>query len=349
MQKPRKIIFVLGLFALFAAGSSLFISAPLARAQLSAVPDPVQYLIAPEAPEPGQQVTIVAQGVGGFLGGANITWTQNGKVALSGIGETNFSFITGSLGSKTSVGVRIVSPSQGTITHDFIFLPSLVNLIWEADTTAPPLYRGKSLYSAGSNVKVVSFPAVIVNGARIATNSLSMQWSLNDVPMPNQSGLGRNIFSFAGDQLQPQETVAVDMYYGANKVGHGEITISAVQPLVLLYYKDPLRGVLYDSALPSAISLSAKELTIQAAPYFFANSSLKSGALVYSWTLNGEDACGPDSAKGILTLRQTGVGQGAAAVGVTLQNNDSDKFVQAASAALQLIFGQLSSGSLFGL
>ena len=349
MQKPRNIIFIANMLALFAGSVGLFITAPLARAQLNVVPDPVQYLVSPEAPEPGQNVTIIAQGVGGFLGNATITWTKDGKVALTGIGESSFSFTAGALGTQTRVQVRIVSSSQGTITHDFTFLPSLVNLIWEADTTVPPLYRGKSLYSAGSNIKVVAFPTIIVNGVRVASNSLTMQWSLQDEPMTSQSGLGRTSLSFAGDQLQTQEVVGVDVYYGANKVARGETTIPASQPLMLLYAKDPLRGVLYDSALPSAVSLNAKELTIQAAPYFFSNSSLKNRALVYSWTLNDEEVTGPDSAKGILTLRQAGVGQGAAVVGVTLQNNESDKFVQTASAVLQLVFGQSSGTSLFGL
>ena len=347
MQKPRNIIFTLSALALVATGTGLFISAPLARAQLSAVPDPVQYTVAPETPGPGQTVTISVEGVGSFLGDASITWWQNGKVALSGAGASDFSFTAGALGVQTRVQVQIVS-SQGTFTHDFVFLPSLVNLVWEADTSAPPLYRGKSLYSAGSNLKVVAFPIVFVNGSRVAPGSLSMQWSRNDELVPNQSGLGRTVFSFTGDQLQPQESVAVDVYYGASKLAQGEITIPVSQPSVLLYNKDPLRGVLFDTALPSAISLSSKELTIQAAPYFFANSSLKSGALVYSWTLNGEAASGPESAKGRLTLRQAGRGQGAATVGVTLQNNDSDKLVQAAQAALQIVFGQAQS-SLFGL
>jgi len=340
MQKLLKITF----FATFALSI-----APVALAQLSVVPDPVQYIVAPEAPQPGQKVTIAAQGVGGFLGGATITWTKDGKVALSGLGETTFSFTAGALGTQTRVQVRIVSSSQGTITHDFTFLPSLVNLIWEADTSVPPLYRGKSLYTAGSSIKVVAFPTIVVKGVRVPSGSLTMQWFVQDTPAPEQSGLGRTSISFAGDQLQAQETVAVDVYYGANKVARGEITIPTSQPLVLLYVKDPLRGVVYDTVLPTSIALNAKEFTVQAVPYFFSNSSLKNRSVTYGWTLNDDEAVGPNSAKGILTLRQAGVGQGAAQLAVTLQNTESDKFVQTANAVLQLVFGQSSGSSLFGL
>ena len=340
-KKPRNIIFFFGLLALVAAGH--------ARAQLSLVPDPVQYIVSPETPGPGDKVSIEVQGVGGFLGDAGITWSQNGKVVLNGVGATDFSFVAGALGTQTSVHVQIVSPTEGTITHDFIFSPALVNLIWEADTTAPPLYRGKSLYSAGSALKVVAFPTVIVGGAHIPGSSLSFEWSLNDNDVPSQSGLGRSVFSFTGDQLQPSEDVAVDVLYGANKVGHSEVVIPASQPFLLLYDQDPLRGTLYDSALPGSISLGAKEITLQAAPYFFSNASLQSKSLQYSWTLDGEDSTGPQSAQGVLTLRQTGSGQGSATVEVSLQNNDTDKLVHAAQATLQMVFGSSGSNSLFGL
>ena len=89
---------------------------------------------------------------------------------------------------------------------------------------------------------------------------------------------------------------------------------------------------------------------MQAVPYFFSNSSLANGALTYAWTLNGNDATGPNSAAGELKLHQTGSGSGSATIGVSLENNDTDKLVQAANAALQIVFGtQSSGGGLFGL
>lgn len=320
-----------------------------AHAQLTVTPDPLQYVVAPETPGPNERVTIQAQGVGGFLGDATITWTQDGKVALSGVGESQYSFTTGALGTQNRVSVRIVSQSHGTFTRDFTFVPSVVHLVWEADTSAPPLYRGKSLYSAGSNLKVVAYPTVLSSSGRIPNSSLSMQWSYNGEKVTSQSGLGKTIFAFTGSQIQNAERVSLDVLLNGTKVAHGEVTIPATNPLLLLYAKDSLRGTVYDAALPSAVVLNSKEITLEATPYYFANSSLKNGSLVYSWTLNGEDMSGPQSAQGLLTLRQSGAGAGTATVGVELQNTEPDRFVQAARAALQIVFGQQSSGSLFGL
>ena len=89
MQKLRNIAPVLLFLAFFA-------SAFVARAQTAGVvPDPVQYTVAPEVPSPNQQVTIVVQGIGTFLGEANIIWSENGKVVQSGTGLRNFTFTTG--------------------------------------------------------------------------------------------------------------------------------------------------------------------------------------------------------------------------------------------------------------
>ncbi len=130
-----------------------------ALAGAQSLPDPVQYAVAPEVPGPNQSVVIEVQGVGQLLGNSTITWSNNGTVAQRGTGLSRYSFTTGALGSRTTISVAIQS-TQGTFTHTFVFVPSLVNLVWEANTTVPPLYRGKALYSAGSPLKVVAVPVV---------------------------------------------------------------------------------------------------------------------------------------------------------------------------------------------
>jgi hypothetical protein len=323
----------------------------IAQAQsLGVVPAPVQYVVSPETPGPNTQVTITAQGVGSFVGNSPIIWSQDGKVVSSGVGDYTYSFTTGALGTETRIHVEIDSTTSGTITNDWLFTPSLINLVWEADTSVPPLYKGKALYSGGSSVKVVAFPSIVVNGKNISANSLSFQWTLDSDPLPNQSGLGRNTLTFTGSQLQKEEDVSVDVYYGASQVGSGEITIPATDPELVLYDQDPLRGTIFDAALPAGVSLSTNEFTVQAVPYYFSNSSLANGSLVYAWTLNGNTTTGPNAAKGLLTLLQNGSGTGGAALGVSLQNNDPSLLVQAAQAALQIVFGSQSSNSgLFGL
>jgi hypothetical protein len=323
----------------------LFATPALAGAQFA--PDPVQYVITPEVPGPGQTVTIEAQGIGAFLGDAAITWTKDGKAAQSGAGLRSYSFVTGSIGSVTKVRVDIRSSSNGSFSKEFVFRPSAVNLVWEADTSAPPLFAGKTLYSAGSSLKVVAFPTVVVNGARVAAQSLSYQWTRGDQALPAQSGLGRSTLSLEGDQLQPGEEVYVKLYLGASLVAEGAVAIPATEPQLRLYERNALRGVLYDTALPDGIALSDKEITVAAQPYYFSNAALKAGALQYAWMLDGNEISGPTSAEGILTLRQTGGGAGRSTLSASLQNTNSDQLVQSATALITILFGQQASGGSF--
>ena len=189
----------------------------------------------------------------------------------------------------------------------------------------------------------------LLNGKNFSASSLSFQWTLDSNPLPSESGVGKNSLTFTGSQLQKEEDVSVDVYYGASQVGQGEIIIPASDPELVLYDQDPLRGTIFDAALPAGISLSTTEFTVQAVPYYFANSSLQSGSLTYSWTLNGNTTTGPNAAKGLLTLLQTSGSTGGATLGVSLQNNDVDKLVQAAQATLQIVFGSQQSGTIFGL
>ena len=307
---------------------------------------PIQYVVDSETPGAHEAVSIIVQGVGSFLGSANITWSKDGAVVKEGVGERTYSFTTGALGERTSVHVAIDS-SQGFFTKTFNFSPSRINLVWEAYTTTPTLYRGKALYSAGSDYKVVALPTVYSGGSRVAASALSYQWFYRDTAVPEASGLGRNVFVRTGDQLQPGEDIAVEVYYGVDKVGRAELFVPAAQPFILLYQRDALRGVLYDTALPAAISLVGKEITIRAEPYYFSAATAKAGLIPFVWILNDTETAGPDSAQGILTLRQTGSGKGSASVGVSMQNNNPEQLVQSAQASLQLVFGADQGNSLF--
>ena len=313
--------------------------------------DPLRMLVSPEVPGPNTSVRMEVQGIGTFLGNATITWRQNGAVVKTGVGERVYSLTTGALGSVTRVSVTVNSATEGLLTREQTFIPSAINLVWEADTYTPPLYRGKALYTPGAQVTVTAFPQVVANGRTISANNLSFQWERNGNPAPQLSGQGRSTFTFTGNQLRTSESVGVDVYFGGALVGRGSITISAVTPRIVLYPRDPLRGILYDQALPSAISLTSREITLQAEPFFFSRSSLANGSLTYQWELNNRSTTGPDAGRGILTLRKTGEGTGSAVIGVELQNTDGTKILQAAEAAVRIIFGQTTGGfgSFFGL
>ncbi len=330
----------------------LLAALPVSAQILGVENDPIRAIISPEIPAPGETVKIELQGVGTFLGDATITWQQDGKTVKTGVGERTYSFVAGGLGKFTRVQATIVSSVEGTITRTFNFVPSTVNLIWEANTSVPPLYRGKALYSPGSSVRVSAFPQIVANGKTISYNNLSFQWERNGEVEAAQSGQGRNTFSFAGDQLKTAEEIGVNVYLDNLLVGKGSVTIPASKPQIVLYPRDPLRGVLWGEAFPVAVSLVSKEISVQAMPYFFSNESLPTTDLTYVWKLNGRTTTGPNADDGLMTLRQTGEGTGQAVLNVKLQNTNGARLLQSADATVRMTFGsQTSSGgpSFFGL
>lgn len=338
---------MLRLLLILAAVGSFFLCAAEAAAQSLGQTNPVQFTVTPETPGPGDPVRIDVAGVGTFLGDATITWKQNGSTVLSGVGERSYTFTAGPVGSKTVISVTINSSTQGTISNTFTFTPSSIYLLWEADTSTPWWYKGKALYSGGANLTVVALPQVVSGGRAVSSGSLSYQWSVNGTPFPQSSGTGRSRFTFTGNQLLPSETVNVKVLYGGTAVGEANVTIPASKPLVELYVRDPLRGTLFDQALQTQTSLNSNEFTVEAAPFYFSNSSIGSGAAAFAWTLDGSDASGPQSAQGLLTLRQSGSGSGEAQLRVEVQNTDSSKYVQAAQNALTILFGGSTGASAF--
>lgn len=343
---------VLRIFLIVFLISSAFFLSEEADAQSVLGASPVDFVVTPDAPAPGTSVTIQVRGVGDFLGESNITWRLNGGVAKSGIGERSFTFTTGGLGVKSTVSVTVESRAEGTITRTFTFNPAIVNMLWEADTSIPPWFKGKALYTAGSNIRVLALPQVVEGGKTVAASNLTFKWSRNGTPLTSQSGRGFVQVNFAGDQLKTEEAVSVDVYSGTTLVGKGSIVIPASNAQALLYERDPLRGMLYDQAVRGSYSLSKDEITLQVQPFFFSNASTKDGSITYDWTLNNQTITGPDSARGILTLRQSGAGVGSAAVGVELQNTDENKLFQSAQTAVKMLFGGVSQtgiNSFFGL
>lgn len=340
MQKLRNILFL---------SVSFFGFAFFAHAQTLTNFTQVQFAVAPQTPGPNTEVTIAAQGVGGFLQDAKFVWKKDGVTALSGVGESTYTFVTKDVGVPTRIHVDITS-AAGNFTKDFSFTPANITLLWESDTSVPPLYRGKALYTPGAKIKVVALPQVFVGGGVVSQQALSYQWSVNDNLVSSASGVGRSTFVYYGNQLNKSENVSVTIKYGGESVGSASTVITAAKPFIAFYVKDPLRGVLFDQTLPGVVSLLGQELTLFAQPYYFSNESFGK-TLSYAWTLNGEEVTGSDTERGMLTLRQSGAGEGQSSIGLKLENSDDYKFIQNAAAELIVVFGLQApqNGTSFGL
>jgi hypothetical protein len=153
-----------------------------------------------------------------------------------------------------------------------------VDLLWEAQTTAPEWYRGKDLASPGSLVRVVAL-------VESSNSSLEYRWQKDGRSLGGVSGVGRNTLEFVAGQPGENHKVEVAVHGASGaRLATKALTLAVAEPQLLFYEEDPAAGLNFFSALPREWGVSGPELTVVAAAFFFnANSPLE-----YRWLVNGE-------------------------------------------------------------
>jgi len=165
--------------------------------------------IIPTYPRPNEMVFVNLTLYTDNLNSANITWYQDGKNVLSGKGEVRYSFRTGSIGTETSVEIRIKLLSGVSFSKTFTLNPAGVDLVWEANSYVTPFYRGKALHPRQGSLKLVAMPEFVKNGKRILPQNLIYQWSNGVNVYQSQSGYGKSVVTLDGSLLGKQENIEV--------------------------------------------------------------------------------------------------------------------------------------------
>lgn len=219
-------------------------------------------------------------------------------------------------------------------------VPANVDLLWETDTSVPPLYRGKALPSAGSAIRVMAVPTLVTeNGTSLSPDDLVFTWKKNGVAYSESSGTGR--YTFITKAGGPRSSIDVSVIV-TNQRGdiraEKTISIATVDPFILFYEQNPLSGTLYRTSYATTYQLPDTEATLRAEPFFFASPRGDRAALNFQWSLNGAATSpSPDSPQ-LITLRTGGEEAGQAALG--LQVSNSDMLFQDARSTTMIIFGK---------
>lgn len=287
-------------------------------AQLSPVSVTVD--VSPEIPGAFQNVTLTLISFVVDLDKAQIVWSTNGSVRLSGIGETEFSFTTGSIGSQTTVDISITTPAGGRIDKRSLIRVSEIDLLWEAtDSYVPPFYKGKALPSSESSIKVVAIPSLKSGGVRLKPENLVYTWRRNFNTTPTSSGYGKSAFVFKHSYLNDVDII--DLSVSALDNGsraEGRIIIRVGEPKIIFYENRPLEGVRYNSALNRGFTMRGNRVTIVAEPYFFSPGDPKSSDLDYEWSVNNSPIATPENKNSLVIER--GERGGIARISLTLES-----------------------------
>lgn len=242
----------------------------------------------PQNPKPEEEIKVDVQSNLTNLSKATITWTLNGKIVARGIGEKSFSFKNGVSGKTTRLVVSITTADGESISRELSWNPIGASILWEANTYTPPFYKGKALMTPQAEVRAIVIPDTNGSNNSLSAGNFVYNWKKDDFVISNASGYNKNTFTFQGPKPYALLNVKVQI---SPLIGSGNseisINIPSAKPFILFYENDPLQGILYNKTLSSTITLSKKELSLSAEPYFFSPNRAENVYSNYSWALNG--------------------------------------------------------------
>lgn len=245
--------------------------------------------IVPESPGPNEQVTATLTSYATDLNAADISWLINGEVVKKGKGIKKISFTTGELGSVSDIEAIAATEDGWSFNKNLTLRPAKVSLIYEPDTYTPPFYRGKPIYTYQGRVRVIALPQFVdENGIFLKPSELIYIWKEKGVVANNASGYGKSVFNFKGKIPFRTNDITVEASApGKDLSARASLSLTPVEPKVVLYENDPAYGILYNKAIGNNFNLDKDEISIAAVPYFFNTDRRSDVNLNYEWNVNG--------------------------------------------------------------
>lgn len=297
--------------------------------------------ISPENPGPRDPVTVTIETYSFNLDTANTKWYVNNNLAQEGKGLKTLTFQTGNLGQTSSVRI-VIDSEQGQVIKNISINPSIVTIVWEADTYTPPFFKGKSLFSHQSTITFMAQPQILVGGRVLNPTNLIYTWSKDGTVLGSQNGYSKQTLTLTGSVISRSMKVMVDVQDPTSgATASGIIQVNPVEPEILMYIADPLYGIQYNKAMKGTFSLTEREVTLTTVPYFFTTTG-NSGenSVSYNWSINGNTISDGQNTR-TRVFRKVGELFGVSSINVrAIQEN---KILQFASQNLAIDFLKDSS------
>jgi hypothetical protein len=295
----------------------------------------------PSIPQPGDLVQIRVVSYTTDLNKAAIVWTENGQVVAEGAGLLTHSFVAPKAGQKTVVVMTAAKQGGGTVSKKFTVAPAELDLVYEAETYAPPFYRGRTDFTNSSVVRVAALPNFVNpdTGAAISPDDLVYTWRVGGLVDQSISGYGRSTVDIAGKLVSRGLDIEVEAE-AVNSPLHARRTlfIQDSAPDVAIYEDHPLYGVLFERATDrgAAYPVGSTEVSLHAVPYSMDAVSLEDSRLKWSWYTDAGK--GPAAADVTFRPQPGATGQAEANVRVNHAN-----FAQLGEADVVLDFGDVGA------
>ncbi len=305
----------------------------LAETKIITTPD-LTIKVTPADPGPNTPVIINLDSYSFDIGRARIVWTVNGR-ETAGYNNAGISFTTGEVGTLTNVRAQIKPFGERERTLTISIIPAQVDLLWRGDTYTPQDYLGGKRISIETTGQVVALPLIIDQTKKpISPEQLVYTWLDNGREMAPASGLGKDTYVFKAPIGGTKEIKVIVETIDGRLRAQQTALIPIAKPELRFYVDNALTGPNYAKALTDNFKLTGERALLRVEPYFFPNSLVKGGDLIYRWSLNGRalDNLGP-----VLGV-ESGNRSGTANLEVAVNNPLS--LFQLARAALNVTLGE---------
>ncbi len=292
-----KYLYILFIFFLFA--QTTFVEAIPGLSELN----DVVLITEPVHPRPGSTITASLQSFSHNLQGMNIKWSVDGTILHQGLGLTTVSIEAPSLGET----IRLSAEVSNLTTVDRTITPIIIDILWEATTYTHKEYLGRALPVDGSRIRAMVIPHFGNSG--IDDTKLIYNWYKDGRFLIKDSGINRNVIETESPRIFSRYNLNVEITdLQGIPLGRSGVTISSVEPELILYRSLPLIGTTFHKSLSNSSSTTiTKENNIVAVPYYF--SILNPNVLRYKWQSNNMKlAQNPGSEPQLITILESVIG-----------------------------------------
>lgn len=335
-----------------ACGMIAFTGASVAHAELlvPGLDRALTVVMKPAQPRPGDTVHLTAESALIDIPTSDIVWYRGGKQLVGGEGVASVDIVAGALGSKTDIKAAVTMADGAIASAQISIIPAEVNILYTTDSFTPPFYRGRALPSAGT---VVRFLAVArlkrPTGGLVPDRDIVYTWRRDGQVLGGVSGRGRSSIEIPSPFPKSASVLSVDVRDESGTLGgSANVDVVAVKPVVRLYEDHPLFGIRYERALDTTTTISEKEMTFAAVPYFASARRAADNLLSYDWTVNDTPVQTSGGAKNELTLGGAREGTGSDRAHLTLSiSHATNVFFDAAGAWNIVLGGTTDSQNVF--
>jgi hypothetical protein len=288
--------------------------------------------VLPKYPGPFERVSISIEDFSRDLNKVDVSWTVDGKPLQHGVGLKRIQLNTGALGTATNVSINM-----GGLVRQITLRPTIVDLLWQADTYTPPFYKGKALHSNQDPVLVEAEPFFVDSkGTRSNPANLIYRWKEDGQVNAALSGFGKKTFRITPSIIPKPINVEVEVM-SSDDTYHSiaSINIPNSSPEVVFYENKPLYVIDFTRSFNDGdFNIAGSESKVVATPYFFSNEQKDLGQLSSSWRLNNAPINEPGNE---VILRKPENGGGVRSL-ISLNIKNLERFMQTADGSFYATF-----------